>query len=247
MEQLINKQFVAKRFRESLESYHKKAVIQERIAGVLFPKLVEIFGFNYDRILEVGAGSGFLTQQIISNLNYSELVLNDLYPVLTNSYKNVIQKPGDAEMLDFPGNYDLILSTSTFQWFENLQKSLLRFTNYLNHKGVLAFSTFGEKNLLQIKEITGKTLHYFTLAQVHDLLAKDYSVVYEDEMEFTMCFRTPYDVLKHLKQTGVNALGNFRWTRSKLSEFDMLYNSNYKCNDDCLLTYHPMFFIAIKE
>ena len=52
-------------------------------------------------------------------------------------------------------------------------------------------------------------------------------------------FETPKDVLKHIKNTGVNALSDTRWTKSDLINFEEKYPIN--ANGKYSLTYQPIY------
>lgn len=58
--------------------------------------------------------------------------------------------PCDAETLDFPQGTDLITSCSTLQWFADTERFFARCHHFLSDGGILAFSTFGKKNMREI-------------------------------------------------------------------------------------------------
>jgi malonyl-CoA O-methyltransferase len=65
------------------------------------------------------------------------------------------------------------------------------------------------------------------------------------EEEFrVMAFETPKDVLKHIQNTGVNAISTETLTKKDLVNFEKEYN--IFCSNRPILTYHPIY-IKIKN
>lgn len=62
--------------------------------------------------------------------------------------------PCDAETLDFPQGTDLITSCSTLQWFADTERFFTRCHRFLSDGGILAFSTFGKRNMQEIHTLT---------------------------------------------------------------------------------------------
>ena len=58
-------------------------------------------------------------------------------------------------------------------------------------------------------------------------------------------FKTPYEVLKHIKLSGVNAIGKTSFTKSKLNKLINDYYKYFKATDkhSVSLTYHPIYII----
>ena len=74
--------------------------------------------------------------------------------------------PCDAETLDFPQGTDLITSCSTLQWFADTERFFTRCHHFLSDGGILAFSTFGKRNMQEIHTLTGHGLEYFSLEEL---------------------------------------------------------------------------------
>ena len=54
-----------------------------------------------------------------------------------------------------------------------------------------------------------------------------------------MAFKTPQEVLKHIQNTGVNALSSEVWTKRDLINFEKEYNGF--CANRPTLTYNPIY------
>lgn len=156
--------------------------------------------------------------------------------------------PCDAETLDFPQGTDLITSCSTLQWFADTERFFARCHRFLSDGGILAFSTFGKKNMREIHTLTGHGLEYLSLDNLKVLLSPHFEILYAEEEIVSLSFGTPLEVLRHLKQTGVTGTEKRVWTRGRLQSFCDEYIR--MCgNDDrsVSLTYHPIYVIARKR
>ncbi|MCW5213084.1 methyltransferase domain-containing protein [Desulfobulbus sp. TB] len=209
------------------------------------------------RVLEIGCCTGLLTTRLLNstNITVSSLVLNDLIPDFAERLpKDLYQAsdqlsflPGDIEKLSLPGHFDLIISSSTFHWLDDLQQTLKKLLDALSPQGILAFSLYGPENLPEIKELTGLSLHYLSLHEIASLL-KEQGLLQESSQEKEVfLFSTPWDVLQHFRQTGVNAIHRRTWTRKELRTFCQEYSKRFSMtgvNQAVRLTYHPLYFVA---
>ena len=217
------------RFENFYEKYDENALIQERVAQTLLNLIKE--GSNYDKILELGCGTGLFTKKIFENIPYKILDLNDIYDTKQyfseNDYRKYII--GDMENIDLE-HYSLIVSSSCFQWAKNLKLFLNKLSKSSDE---LAFSIYVDGNLKEIKEHFNISLNYFTALDIKEELSKIYSVVDFYEEEFNVEFESPYLALKHLKYTGVTGIG-----KAKISEIKS-FKSKF-------LTYKVAYYNCIK-
>jgi malonyl-CoA O-methyltransferase len=101
-------------------------------------------------ILEIGCGTGYLTQ-LLRQLNpAARLVALDLDEALVAQARRrvghgngVTWLVADGEALGGAGSFDLIIANATFQWFTRPRATLAAYFQSLNPGGVLAFSTLG--------------------------------------------------------------------------------------------------------
>lgn len=99
--------------------------------------------------------------------------------------------PCDAETLDFPQGTDLITSCSTLQWFADTERFFARCHHFLSDGGILAFSTFGKKNMREIHTLTGHGLEYLSLDNLKVLLSPHFEILYAEEEIVSLPFGTP--------------------------------------------------------
>ncbi|WP_089606257.1 malonyl-ACP O-methyltransferase BioC [Acinetobacter piscicola] len=250
----IDKSQVALRFAQAGQSYNQHAVVQKQIAQQLFDLIRKFYPKTHAKsVFEIGCGSGNLTYPLMQNLQIQHLILNDLY-VQVQQHFQTDQKLewliGDIEQLEFPQHLDLIVSSSALQWMHDLDMVFQKSHASLNRDGYLCFSTFGQKNLQEIKALTGQGLAYLSIENIQEKLRNSgFEVLYLSEQVEHLNFQYPKQVLQHLKATGVTATAsNFRWTKQTLQDFYLNYQKIMHQNESgekfYSLTYHPIYCIA---
>ena len=234
---MIDKALVKKRFSRNLKTYKDNSVVQNKMAD----KLVEMIRFQPKKILELGCGSGLLTEKLIKKFNtttYDAIdIVEDCEKYINEISSNINFYHSDIETFNFQDKYDLIISNAVFQWVEDLPLFIEDIKKCLNPNGILLFSTFGTDNLLEISKLTGESLKYIAIQELNSLLHPQ--EIYEDKISLN--FDTPKDVLKHLKYTGVNAISNNHWTKSDLKNFENGYHK--LCPNNITLTYNPIYIL----
>lgn len=236
----MNKDLIQKRFAKNLDTYNDNAKIQKKMAERLLSFLDRK---DFNDILEIGCGTGFLTQLVNDGFNFNTYTANDIVESCEKYVKEINPKinfiPADIEKAveNSDKKYDLIISNAAFQWVENLESFIKLLVSKLNDGGVLLFSTFGPENFREVNFVLGKTLPYYSANELQQIV-KDYKNIVEQEMH-VMAFKTPKDILKHIKSTGVNALEMVSWTKSDMQKFENGYN-NF-CSGIPTLTYHPIY------
>ncbi|NUG52184.1 malonyl-ACP O-methyltransferase BioC [Acinetobacter lactucae] len=243
----LNKNLVAQRFAKAGQSYSEHAVVQKQICQNLTRLLQQFCPSMMSRVFEIGCGSGNLTRLITASFQIEELILNDLYTDVQqhfNHQENLKWLIGDVEILELPQQLDMIVSGSALQWMQDLSRLLKRCNEALVDQGWLCFSTFGFKNLLEIKELTGQGLSYWSFESWNSALTQaGFEILHLSESEAQLYFDSPKDVLQHLKATGVTATAQHRWTKQTLQQFYQDYD-RFKCAEGYSLTYHPIYCIA---
>lgn len=236
----MNKDLIQKRFAKNLDTYNDNAKIQKKMAERLLSFLDRK---DFNDILEIGCGTGFLTQLVNDGFNFNTYTANDIVESCEKYVKEINPKinfiPADIEKAveNSDKKYDLIISNAAFQWVENLESFIKLLVSKLNDGGVLLFSTFGPENFREVNFVLGKTLPYYSANELQEII-KDYKNIVEQEMH-VMAFKTPKDILKHIKSTGVNALEMVSWTKTDMQKFENGYN-NF-CSGIPTLTYHPIY------
>ena len=249
--QKIDKQFICRQFQRAAGSYDRQAAIQQRVAGRLLTMTAEHTGPQPFRVLEIGCCTGLLTGKLLnSGIKVCSLVLNDLMPDFAERLPRKLPVdelrflPGDIETLALPGPFNLIISSSTFHWLDDVEQTLVKLLAALHPGGLLAFSLYGPGNLPEIKELTGIGLNYHSLSEIVSMLETRCLLEEAHQEKEVFLFPTPREVLDHLRQTGVNSINRRPWTRRELQLFFQEYTKKFQIEQSVRLTYHPLYFIA---
>jgi len=164
---LIDKAKVRSAFHRQADRYEDIVVVQkrviERIAGSLRD---EWSGVHPGRILDVGAGTGMLLSTVRSIFPAAFIAGLDLAPGMGTAAMGALQGKGgariiegDAERLPFAdGSFDLVLSTSTYQWLNVLETAFSEVYRVLSPGGAFRFALFGESTLLELRAAYRKAL-----------------------------------------------------------------------------------------
>ena len=145
-------------FDRAAHRYDKYAGLQQQVASKLISLQPER---DHQSILDVGCGTGQVTaamcvdypQATVVGLDFSERMLIETRKRLVSINKSAELVCADAENLPFfSSSFDLIISSLMLQWSNDLTQNLTHMNNCLSNKGRLAFSTFTEGTLKEVKE-----------------------------------------------------------------------------------------------
>ncbi len=258
---LINKKLIEQRFAASAKSYDHYALAQKQVYADLTELLESLGQRHYNKVLEIGCGTAGLSKYLDERFEVSSWTLNDLGRKMFD--KGAFNQPrfaeaihfieGDAERVDLGQGYDLVVSSSAIQWFHEPKAFLSSLLPRLIEGGVLLISSFGKDNLHEMKSLTERGLSYHSKEEYADFLKEaGYEILACQEEYVPLYFASAREVLRHLKHTGVTALGgngqtNF-WTKTKLADFEQAYKQNFSNEEGFVsLTYQPIYLLARKK
>ena len=168
---------VIRNFDRGAQDYDGYSGVQKSVAQKLVTDLPDACS-----ILEIGCGTGNLTQEILNKYKNAKFCITDISPVMIEKVKHnigcfdrraregghtspdprclislALQGHGDDErgiewkVLDGENpvaskQYDLIVSNMTFQWFENIEKSLDKLVSLLKPNGSLFYTMPGPES-----------------------------------------------------------------------------------------------------
>ncbi|MEE9389133.1 MAG: methyltransferase domain-containing protein [Paracoccaceae bacterium] len=247
---------VQQSFQRGFRKYNENAYVQKQIAA----RLVDLFTQNtstphFHSALEIGCGTGFLTQELVQQLSVDRWSINDLLsdskdliaPLLNASTWDFL--PGAIETKELAGNYDLIASASTLQWIADTAGLLQKLSDNLVPGGWLALSSFGPKHFheLNMFDNNSHSMSYFNCTDWRSLLPKSLVPKYIGQDIHLAKFNTVQKLLMHLRNTGVNANTGHQWSRQSLATFEQEYTHRFSDQDQKVcLTYNPVYIIAQK-
>lgn len=140
---LSSKKKVINAFDKAALTYDSCAHVQKRIAEKLATNLKELKNIP-GSILEIGCGTGFLTQSLVSHFKNVPYYATDFAPLMVKScqekFKNTPEVSSfimDGENPKLETNTDWTCSSMAFQWFEDFETSVRKLWQKTN---VLAFT-----------------------------------------------------------------------------------------------------------
>ncbi|CAA2101194.1 Malonyl-[acyl-carrier protein] O-methyltransferase [Methylobacterium bullatum] len=141
------KQAVARAF-DGADDYDAAGIIQAEVAARLAQRIAALPLPPSPRILEIGCGTGFLTQAVLAHVTPGLMVASDLAPTMIRRARERMRHRRDLAFLVMDGErpclapgFDLICSSLAAQWFEDLESALGRLSGLLAPGGFLAVTT----------------------------------------------------------------------------------------------------------
>ncbi len=155
----IDRKRVRYAFDRNAMEYNLHAEVQKRVIARLTELLQELH-ISPRRILDIGAGTGILLKNLAGLYPEARLFGLDLaFGMCQAARADQLDNPsialltGDAEALPFRDDaFDLIVSTSTFQWLGELDRVFAEAFRSLAPEGRFVFALFGEKTLFELRD-----------------------------------------------------------------------------------------------
>lgn len=244
---MTDKKLITDRFSKNFSTYDDNAFVQNIMAANL-TKFIPVNNFN--SVFEIGCGTGILTKYIKSFFLYKSYTANDIVKESKKYIKEIIKDVnficGDIEQVKIDKKFDLIISNACLQWCNNLNATIIKLVNMLNKNGILAISIFGQQNLCEIKELLNVSLNYPKIADIINNVDSCKTVYMGEEIK-RIYFDSPIDIIKHFKQTGVNAVAPVKFTKTTLKEFEIKYKKFFVEDEKCYITYNPIYVVLQKN
>lgn len=156
---LIDRNRVRRAFGTKAENYDALAVVQQRVVQ----RFLEL-NFSACRapatVLDVGAGTGRLLEALVRQCPDICAVGMDLAHGMARTAAKRLPKGsncallcGDGEQLPFRDSvFDMVVSTSTYQWLNPLDKAFHEAWRVLKPGGRFCFALFGQATLMELKD-----------------------------------------------------------------------------------------------
>ncbi|KEI07182.1 malonyl-ACP O-methyltransferase BioC [Clostridium botulinum] len=273
---MIDKAQLKIHFSKNAKTYDKYSNVQKKMKDILINYLLKNLKSpsSVKNILEIGCGTGSLTKTLLEIFPNSNITAIDISPGMIKEVKNKFKSSSinficdDIENINLSCNYDLIISNATFQWFNNLPKTLEKLYLSLNPNGILSFSTFGNKTFYELHECFKKAIQelhikesispgqsFYTLEKLTNICnsLEDTSwrntLIYNEEIFLNEYFSNCKEFLNSIKKVGAtNSNKNNRCTSPKFIKKVMnLYDKNFTIANKVITTYHCLFIHIQKQ
>lgn len=260
----FDKEQVKRNFGQSSPTYDQYAHVQKSLAQELVA-MIKMVGKEFSTILEIGCGTGFLTEALAKNFPHAKILAVDISPQMLqvaqdklSLYANVTYLVGDGENLKIPACFDLITSSAVFQWFNDCRQSFAAYRELLVDGGYFIFNILGEQTYRELwqslqgiglgspkrsgmtAEELARTLSFcgFTACSIDERLLRDYH-------------QSARELLLGIKKSGAHSTpihghnGHLKGTDIfRLANF---LNSHFRDEQGVWLTYHILCALSRKS
>jgi len=224
-ESLLDKRQVRRSFDRAAISYEQSAILQREVVQRMLDRL-DYIRIKPERILDVGAGTGFVGAGLTKYYSGASVYELDLSLQMLNQirqkqpwYKRWFGKQtlicADAEQLPVKSqSVDIIFSSLMIQWCNNIDATFAEFCRVLKPGGLLMFTTFGPDTLTELRQSWAQVDsegHVSQFLDMHDvgdaLLHAGLAEPVMDAENFTLRYEKVSDLMRDLKSIGAtNAL-----------------------------------------
>ena len=258
------KEQIANNFSKGVSNYLSHSQVQKDSADKLL-KIAEnsVISLPKGTILEIGCGTGFVTQGLIKQfpnhffdiIDISEEMLNYCANNLqiSEAEKKLIQfRKIDGESIKSEQNkYSAIISSFTVQWFEDIVNSLKRLMNMLQPGGILLLSFPNDHSFPEWKNMCQELNFPFTRNQLPNTekLIQKLSIpphkIHLWEEKMTMDYKNAADFFRSIKIIGAGC--NLKQETLSISEMKQLINYwNEQCYPHQVEVSYDVTFLLIK-
>ncbi|MFZ1344146.1 malonyl-ACP O-methyltransferase BioC [Thiothrix eikelboomii] len=218
-------------FERAAQTYDEAAVLQREIGQRLIERL-DYVRLAPARILDLGCGTGAISQQLFSRYPHAEVIGVDLaLAMVTTASTRLLDQPQfhgvNADVQQLPLQADcaeLLISNLMLQWCNDLVTVFQECARVIRPDGLLTFTTFGPDTLYELRQswqqVDGYT-HASQFVDMHDvgdaLLAAGFHDPVMDRELITVTYPTVKGLLQDLKAIGANnaTLGRHRGLTGK--------------------------------
>jgi malonyl-CoA O-methyltransferase len=262
-QQHISKHKIRRAFDRAANSYDAAAVLQKEVCRRLLEKL-DYIRLSPQLILDAGVGTGEAVTPLMQRYKKSRLVALDLSERMLAkalAHGSLMRKPelvcADIEQLPFcESSFDLVFSSLTLQWCNDLPATLAELLRVLKPGGLLMFATFGPQTLQELRacwQQIDDAVHVNQFTDMHDvgdeLLRCGFADPVMEAETITVNYKAVDTLMADLRAIGANATAEGGrtglTTPAALSKLRQAYE-HYRQGDQLPATYEVVYGHAWK-
>jgi len=230
---------------ERVARYEEYAHVQRLSAVDLLEFTRErLDGSRVRKIFEPGCGTGFYTRALLDAFPEATIEGVDISEAMVRLARERITNPracfqtADAEEV-VSGEYDLISSNATFQWFRSFNRAIQRICSLLSGAGSLTFTYFGPETFVELDKALIETREdgtfdrtaasrFLSKEQVEASLSAVFSVTEVTERTYYREFGDLAELLRSIRYTGTGGGGPRKgWSPGRLLRVERAYRERF--------------------
>ena len=220
----IDKRLARRSFEQAAADYDRVAVLQQEIAGRMLERL-DYVKLDPRLVVDVGAGTGFSAERLLKRYPQARVIALDFALSMLQRARRRgtwLRRPrclcADAEALPLAdGSVDLLFSSATLQWCNDLEGTFREFLRVLRPGALLMFTTFGPDTLRELRaawaSVDGYS-HVSTFLDIHDIgdavVRSRFADPVMDVERMTLTYETVPALMRDLKTLGAHNVTNAR-------------------------------------
>lgn len=247
---------IRKAFNKASHNYDDHAFLQKEIATRLDTKL-NVISSSSETILDLGAGTGLLSKQLIQRFPNSKIIALDFAQNSLSNNQAIHKVCADSHYLPFADNsIDMVVSSLMMQWCPDLKQLFSEIHRVLKNDGLILFSTFGPDTLKELKKswsVVDDKAHVNTFTDMHDIgdqmLAAGFQSPVMEMETLTLTYQKATDLLRDLKAIGAQSVNNRSKSltgKDKFQQMIQMYEA-YRQDGKLPATYEVIYGHAWKK
>lgn len=259
----IDKKQIKDNFGQSALTYDQYAKIQKKMALELLNRIRAI-GKDFRDILEIGCGTGYLTELLVKYFPTANILAVDISPQMIEVARDklaacprVSYLIEDGENLSIDRTFDLVVSSAVFQWFNNYTQPFIKYQRLLRDDGYFIFNTLGKESYQELSQslkamgMEPPRPAFITLGELAEVLNHcGFDKVKVEEQLLKDYYASTRELLVGIKKIGAQS-HCFNFSGAYLREGDIfklvnVYNTRFRQGDHVYATYHILYGKASK-
>lgn len=248
-----------KTFSKAACCYEQYSSLQQDIGEKLLKALP---AEDHRLILDVGMGTGWLTEKIAERFRPAKVIgIDCAFGMVAQARKKNIHAAlqADAQALPFHSDrFDLVVSNCAYQWVEDMPKAFCEAARVLAPRRNFYFSCFGSKTLCELREAIQKSApaaesalhhwHLLTRGHIHQALREAGFSTSQVTCELrTERFDTMWALIAWLKTIGANRVKRNMFIGAQLlSQANIYYQQHFPLREGISVTFEIMWGTAHK-
>lgn len=200
-------------FNKADHSYDSHCQLQMTVGENLI-NFIKHHSHSYPRIMDLGCGTGIVSQRFASEFSHQEFHAIDIANSLLAKAKTRLLPIGanvyETDFDDLPPYhqaFDLVFSNMSLQWSANLTTTLQNLKNILNPQAIIAFSIPLTGTLTELKHNFSLN-HFLSQDLIQQQLAQcGYDVLIQHREKKILRFDNLLAMLRSIKDVGANFVG----------------------------------------